>query len=189
MDISVIGDHLALSLLPWVVAVLIGGGLGYAVALLARHLLPGNNPGLRGAAVLLPWRTVIATVALAALVYPPVQLVGLGQTAGQISVGLFLLALAVPLTADLFLQTWYPSPLAARLLARSRTLAVVAVAAAVMTYNAGAGGAGALIWQGFNRLNDQAVVAGFTIVALLALVADVTLGLIQLLLSPSREDV
>jgi hypothetical protein len=182
MNVSTFGEHLLISLVPWFAGAIIGGGLGYACALVARRLV-STFPGLRKASMLLPWRTVSVTLPLLSpLVVIPV---GLGVVAGAAMVGLFVLLFALPFTVVALLEQWYPSPLAVRLIAGARTLATASVAvAAVGPPVAGSGGAGVLIFQQGMRLLDYSqMLMGFSIVVLVALAIDLLLGALQLLFS------
>ncbi len=97
MIISVIGQHLLISILPWLIGTVVGGGLGYACAIVARSVV-STHPGLRRAVMLLPWRTIAVTLTLVALLSPlTVEHFGLGLEAGQVSVGFFVFVFALPL--------------------------------------------------------------------------------------------
>jgi ABC-type proline/glycine betaine transport system permease subunit len=182
MNVSTFGEHLLISLVPWLAGATVGGGLGYACALVARRLF-STFPGLRKASMLLPWRTAAVTLPLLSPLV--VILVGLGVVAGATMVGLFVLLFALPFTVVALLEQWYPSPLAVRLIAGARTLATASVAvAAVGPPVAGSGGAGVLIFQQGMRLLDYSqMLMGFSIVVFLALMIDVLLGALQLLFS------
>jgi len=186
--INIFLDHLLISLVPWLAGIVVGGGLGYACALVARSLFSAL-PRLRRVSMLLPWRTVAVTLALVALVSPIIVIrVGLGRVAGTISVGIFVFVFALPFTVGTLLEHWYPSPLVVRLITGARTLATASVAVAIVGRLAGSGGAGALIFQGMRLLDYPQMFRGFSIVALLALIIDVLLGALQLLFSrTSRE--
>jgi len=185
MDIFL--DHLLISLVPWLAGTVVGGGLGYACALVARSLFSAL-PGSRRASMLLPWRTVAVTLALVALVSPIIVIrVGLGRVAGMISVGIFVFAFALPFTVGTLLEHWYPSPLVVRLIAGSRILATASVAVAIVGCLPGSGGAGALIFQGMRLLDYPQMFRGFSVVALLSLIIDVLLGALQLLFSRTSE--
>ena len=179
--IDIFLDHLLISLVPWLAGMVVGGGLGYACALVARSLF-STLPGLRRASMLLPWRTVAVTLALVALVSPIIVVrVGLGRVAGMISVGIFVFVFALPFTIGTLLEHWYPSPLVVRLITGARTLATASVAVAIAGRLTGSGGAGALIFQGMRLLDYPQMLRGFLLVVLLALVIDVLLGALQLL--------
>lgn len=181
MNVSVVGEHLLISLVPWLAGVVVGGGLGYACALVARSLF-STLPGLRRASILLPWRTVAVSLALVVLSpFVPV-LVGLGTVAGATMVALFVLVFALPFTVVTLLEHWCPSPLAVRLIAGSRILATASVAVATSTARvAGSGGAGALIYKAMRLLDRPQMLRGFLIVVVLALMMDILLGALQLL--------
>lgn len=182
MNVSILTEHLLISLVPWLVGVVIGGGLGYACALAARSLF-SRFPALRRGSTLLPWRTVAVTLPLLSPLV--VIAVGLGPTAGAIIVGLFVFVFALPFTVVTLLEQWYLASLVVRLIARARTLATASVAvAAIGPPMAGGGGAGVLIFQqGMRLLDYPQMLRGFSVVVIVALVADLVLGALQLLLS------
>jgi len=181
VSISVASEHLLISIVPWLIGIVTGGGLGYGIGLAARRSFC-THPGLRRAAILLPWRTVAVTLGLAALMSPfTVERLGLGVAAGQVNVGLVVFVFALPSTVSTLLEYWSPSALVVRLINKARTLAVVSVAVAVMAHLSGSGGAGALIWQGLRDLDDAQLFRGFSVVGVLALIVDVLLGTLQLI--------
>ena len=185
MNGSVVGEHLLVSLVPWLIGVAVGGGLGYVCAL-AAHSLFSALPGLRRASMLLPWRTVAVTLPLLSPLV--VVLVAMGALAGAIIVGLFVFLFALPFTVVALLEQWYPSPLVVRLIARARTLATASVAvAAIGPPWVGSGGAGWLIYEGMRFRDNSQMLRGFSIVVLLALMIDVLLGALQLAFSRISE--
>ncbi|MDH4138063.1 MAG: hypothetical protein OEW09_15295 [Anaerolineae bacterium] len=185
MNVSTFGEHLLISLVPWLAGAIVGGGLGYACALVARRLF-STFPGLRKASMLLPWRTAAVTLPLLSPLV--VILVGLGIVAGAVMVGLFVLLFALPFTVVILLEQWYPSPLAVRLIAGAKTLATASVAvAAVGPPMAGGGGAGVLIFQGMRLLDYAQMLRGFSVVVFLALTIDVLLGVLQLLFAGTSK--
>jgi ABC-type nitrate/sulfonate/bicarbonate transport system permease component len=187
MSTSVLGQHLLISLAPWLAGVVVGGVLGCLCALVARRL-SSALPGLYRVSSLLPWRTVAVTLPLLSpLVVIPV---GLGIVAGALVVGLFVFLFALPFTVVTLLEHGYPSPLVVRFIARARTLATASVAvAAVGPPVVGSGGAGVLIFQGMRLLDYAQMLRGFSIVVLLALMFDVLLGVLQLLFARTSREV
>jgi ABC-type proline/glycine betaine transport system permease subunit len=181
MNISILGEHLLISIVPWLIGVAVGGGLGYVCALVARGLF-STRPGLRRVALLLPWRSVAVTLASVALLSPAIAiLVGIGRVAGMISVGLFVFVFALPFTVNNLLEHWHSSPLAVRLISGARTLATASVAVAVLGAFSGSGGAGVLIFGGITHLDKTQTLKGFSIVALISLIIDVLLGALQMI--------
>lgn len=186
MSASVLGQHLLISLVPWLAGVVVGGVLGYVCALVARRLF-FTLPSLRRVAMLLPWRTVAVTLPLLSPYYV-VILVGLGAVAGMVMVGLFVFLFALPFTVVILLEHWYPSPLVVRFIARARTLATASVAAAAVGSSvAGSGGAGVVIFEGMRLLDYAQMLRGFSILVFLALTSDVLLGVLESLFSPPQE--
>lgn len=188
-ELPIFSEHLIISLVPWFVAVVVGGGLGYVLAVLARWLY-ARLPELRRASTLVPWRTAATTLTFIALSPAVPVFIGLGPLAGATMVLLFALAWALPCTASAVLDHWHPSSLAGRLIGGFRTLATATVAIATVTPAiAGSGGAGRLIFQeGWQLLDYPGVVRGFLVVVLLVLAIDLVLGGLQFLLPrPSRR--
>ncbi len=179
--LAVLVEHSLISLAPWLVGIVVGGGLGYACALAAR-LLISALPGLRSASMLLPWRTFAVTVPLLSPLIPVV--LGLGTLAGATMVALFVLLVALPFTASTLVEHWYPSPLAVHLIGGFRSLAAASVAVGTwIPMVAGSGGAGVLIFrEGWQLLDYSLMLQGLCLTALLALLADVLLGAVQCLL-------
>ena len=185
MNSTVLGEHLLISLVPWLVGVAIGGTLGYVCACMGRRLFSAFPP-LRRLSMLLPWRTVAVTLPLLSPLV--VVLVAMGALAGVMMVGLFVFLFALPFTVVALLEQWYPSSLVVRLIARARTLATASVAvAAIGPPWVGSGSAGVLIFQGMRLLDYAQMLRGFYIVVLLALMIDVLLGALQLAFSRIPE--
>jgi ABC-type proline/glycine betaine transport system permease subunit len=184
VNASVLTQHLLISLLPWLVGVIIAGGLGTVWAPAARSLF-SRLPALQSASMLLPWRTVALSLSLLSPLV--VMRVGLGAVAAGIVVGLFVFILALPFTVVVRLEEWYASLPIVRFIAWSRTLAVASVVvAAVVAPMVGGGGAGSLIFGGLRALNYTQMVRGFAVVVVLALTIDLVLGALQLLLAQGR---
>lgn len=182
MNISTLGEHFLISIVPWLVGVAVGGGLGYVCALAARSLF-STRPGLHRVAMLLPWRTVAVTLSSVALLSPATTIiVGFGRVAGMVSVGFFVFVFALLFTVRSLLERWHSSSLAVRLIGGARTLATVSVAVAVLGVFSGSGGAGALIFEGLARLDKAQVFEGFSVIVSITLVIDVLLGALQIVL-------
>jgi hypothetical protein len=178
--LAVLVEHALISLAPWLVGVVVGGGLGYACARAARVLISAL-PGLRRVSMLLPWRTAAVTVPLLSPLTP--VLLGLGTVAGATMVALFVFLFALPFTSSTLLEHWYPSSLAVRLIGGFRILATASVAVATSApMVAGSGGAGVLIFrEGWSLLDYSQVLRGLCVVIVLALMVDILLGALQVL--------
>jgi hypothetical protein len=175
MNISVLGNHLLISFVAWILGMGLGGGLGYGFALIARRILNASS-GSRQPIILLPWRTIVISLPLLSPFLP--VLIGLGTIAGIVMIGLFVFVLALMLTITTMLNYWYSPPLKTRLLGRARSLAVASPVMAVSAYWIGGGGLGGLIWQVAQlRFDYSALLA----VVLLALLFDIVMGVIQMI--------
>jgi hypothetical protein len=181
MDGSILSQHVLISLLLWLIAVLLAAGLGTLWTLLARGLF-SRVPALRRASMLLPWRTV--AVSLPLLSPSAATRVGLGPTAAGIAVGLFVFLFALPPTVTARLETWYPLAARVRFIAWVRTLAAASVTvAAVAAPTVGGGGAGFLILEGMRAMDHGQMSGGFFAVVILALVINLALDAAQMLFS------
>jgi len=181
VDVSILIQHVLVSLLPWLIAVLLAAGLGILWASVARSLF-SRVSALRRASALLPWRTV--AVSLPLLTPFVAARVGLGPTAAGIAVGLFVFLFALPLSVVVRLEKWYPSPPRVRFIGGVRTLAAASVTvAAVAAPTVGGGGAGVLFFEGMRALDHGRVCGGFSAAVILALLIDLALGAAQMLFS------
>ena len=186
METSILGEHLLISLVPWLVGVAVGGSLGYICARGIRGLFSAL-PGLRRPSTLLPWRTVVMTLPLLFPLIP--ALTGLGVVAGATMVGFFVFVFALPFIAGTVLGRWYPSTPNVRLVGGIRTLAVASVIVATLTpVVAGSGGAGVLIREGYQSLDYARMLRGLAVVIVLSLIGDLLLGALQFLLSRTRSN-
>lgn len=178
---TMFAQHLLIALLPWLVGVVGGGGLGYACAVVARALF-SKRPALRRPLVLVPWRTIAVTLPLLSAFVPAV--LGLGMITGMAVVGLFVFSFAFPFTVATLLDRWHPSTLLSHLIAGARTLGTASVVVAAATAMVGGGGgAGAMIFYGMSIPEHGELLIGLSIVVLLAVMVDVLLGGLQLLFS------
>jgi hypothetical protein len=178
---TMFAQHLLIALLPWLVGVIGGGGLGYACAVVARALF-SKRPALRRPLILVPWRTIAVTLPLLSAFVPAV--LGLGMITGMAVVGLFVFSFAFPFTVATLLDRWHPSTLLSHLIAGARTLGTASVVVAAATAMVGGGGgAGAMIFYGMSIPEHGELLVGLSIVVLLALMVDVLLGVLQLLFS------
>jgi hypothetical protein len=185
VNASVLAQHLLISLLPWLVGVIVAGGLG-TVWTPAAHSLFSRFPSLHSASMLLPWRTVALSLSLLS---PLVMIrVGLGAVATGIVVGLFVFLLALPFAVVIRLEKRYSSPLMVHFVAGGRTLAVASVVVAAVTAPlTGGGGGGSLMFAGMRVLDYAQMLRGFAVVVILALMIDLVPGALQLLLSQGRR--
>ncbi len=176
---TIVAQHLLIALLPWLVGITLGGGLGYACALVARALF-SKRPALRRPLMLVPWRTIAVTLPLLSAFVPAV--LGLGMITGMAIVGLFVFSFAFPFTVANLLDHWHPLTLLSHLIAGARTLGTASVVVAAATAMVGGGGgAGAMIFYGMSIPEHGELLVGLSIVVLLALMVDVLLGGLQLL--------
>lgn len=194
------GEHMWMTAVTMALAVAIGIPLGILVARrprLSNYILGGANvaetiPSLAlfGFLLPLPWlgargdRIAIAALTLYALlpiirntaagilgVDPAVRqaAVGMGMTEGQI-----LRRVEMPLA--------FPTILAGIRVATVWTIGIATIAAAV-----GAGGLGEYIFRGLAMVNNDVILAGAIPAALLALLADVLLGLLERRMRPESR--
>lgn len=172
--------HLLITCIPWLIGLAIGGGLGVLCGLGIRTL-HSASPALRRTLVLLPWRTFVMGFLMA--VWSPLiaSLMGLGPITGGVMVVGSVSVLGTTFVATTLYEYWYPSPLASRLAAGTRTLAVASGLIAAGVDLLGGGGLGYIILEAV-RLSQYGVMwKGLLAVLALALVLDLTLGLVQMI--------
>jgi osmoprotectant transport system permease protein len=179
---SKILEHLLISVVPLVVGLVLGGGLGALCALLIR-LVFSALPWSRNLAILLPWRTVLVGLVLLIGVPFLVTQLGIGVKTAAFSVGLILFLVALAATVRLLVEHWNPSPLSVRFVAGIRTLATASGAVATGIGMMSGGGLGFLIIQGMRLLNYELAWQAVLAVVILALVLDSLVGVVQLVLA------
>jgi ABC-type nitrate/sulfonate/bicarbonate transport system permease component len=92
-----------------------------------------------------------------------------------------LCVLALAFAATTLLEHWYPSPLASRLLAGTRTLAVASGLIAAGVGLLGGGGLGYIILEATRLAQYGVMWKGLLVMLALALVLDLMLGLAQMI--------
>ncbi len=121
LDISTILDHSWLSLLPFALGLIAGGGLGALCALVARRAV-ASRPRLRRWLTLLPWRTFLLAF-YPITVSPLLFFVIPGSVEPALAhVALTVFLLAIPLTASALWDSWFPASFPVRMVAASRSL-------------------------------------------------------------------
>jgi hypothetical protein len=179
--------HLLISWIPWLIGLGAGGGLGLLCAFGIRAVL-SNGPALRRPLVLLPWRTLVLGLLMAAWSPFTLKLLWLGPISGGAMVASSLSVLTMAFTASLLVEDWYPSPLAARLAGGARTLAAAACLIAAGVGLMGGGGLGSTILEAARLSLYSPMWKGLMAVLALALVLDLALGLVQMIaLQPSGD--
>jgi len=178
MDISRVVEHFLMSLLPWIVGVIVGGGLGAICGLILRFLF-SSLPRGRWLLALFPWRTIV--MGLLAVVWTPfiVARLGFGPTAGGVMVGLSVLLLGLVSIGGVLIEYWHPSPLIVRLIGVVRTLLTGAVVLAVGAGFVGGGGVGLVMIKGIRIFEYGMVWAGVGAVVGLLLIFDLVFGVPQ----------
>jgi hypothetical protein len=181
-SVTMIFQHLVISLLAWLTGTLVGSVLGYGCALIVNWLYSAL-PSLARFMILLPWRTVLIR-ALLLISFIPIVF-GLGPVSSFIVVGLLILQLAVPLSAAVFLQEWHPSSYRSRLLGVMRSLAVFAP---ILTLYAGMIDSGTMLSgifvRGIQSADTATIHSALWAVFLMALGLDVLIGAAQMALTP-----
>ena len=139
-------EYLLLSWIPWLIGIVVGGGLG-ALGTLGIRAILSARPALRRPLVLLPWRTLVMW--LLAAVWSPfiVRLLGIGPITGGVMVGGSVCLLAMALAASMLLEHWHPSALGAQFIGGARTLAVASGLIAAGVGLLGGGGLGPIIFE------------------------------------------
>lgn len=192
-------NHLLLSIVPWVAGGLIGGSLGYLLALAIRPLQA--RAGLYRVLRLVPWRTISFVLAAIAVnpIYPIILLFHLGPSLGSVfpysvfliyalaSLSFLIFALALPFTTSIVTSYWFPPSLRERLVAGARTLGVASVVLAFTASYFGVNGAGSLMAKSKGAFDYEGVWLGFVIIVSMALIVDLVMGVLQMVIARPAE--
>ena len=180
MTVSVVLEHLLISLGGWVVGVTVGGALGTLLALGARTLFTAA-PHLRRLSMLMPGRTVVLNLLIVAWTPASVILMGLRPAAALLNIALVMFLFALPFSASLLFERWYPSLFAVRIIAGLRTLATISLVATVFWGNYH--GIGGYMSMSLDDLHFEGLFKGWLVLAGLILILDVLLGIVQLVVA------
>ena len=166
--------------IPWLIGILVGGGLGALCALGVRACLSAS-PALRRPLLLRPWRTFVTGLLM--VVWSPfiASLLGIGPAVGGVMVAGSVCLLAMAFTATTLVENWHPSPLGARFIGGARTLAVASGLIAAGVGLVGGGGLGHVILDATRLLEYGLMWKGLVVILALALVLDLALGLAQMI--------
>ena len=184
MTVSVVFEHLLISLGAWVVGGALGGALGTLIALGVRTWFASAS-SLRKLSMLMPWRTVVMSLLIVVWTPASVLLVGLGPAAGMLSTGLVMFLFALSFTVSILLERWYPSAFAVRLIAGLRTLATASLVVAAFVGFYDGTGIGWYMSRSLMTLYFDVLLQEWLVLAALVLVTDVLLGIVQLAVSNS----
>jgi hypothetical protein len=182
MTVSIILEHLLVSLGAWAVGVIVGGGLGILIALKVRTLFIAA-PHLRRFSMFIPWRTVVLNLLIIPWTPASIPLVGFGSASVWLNTSLAMFLFAMPFTTSLLLERWYPSPFAIRLMAGLRTLATASLVAAALAGLNGGYGIGWYMLQSLFALDYGSLLRECLILASVVLILDVLLGIVQLIVA------
>ncbi len=178
MEISILTNHLLITVVAWIGALMIGGGVGHIVA---RALIPimKAKPVSRRNMSLIPWRSIIFMLLL--LVWSPILGIwlGLGNLTGIAIVGLTLSLLAMSMMMKAQVNQWFPSSLLEYIVSLARTLLMIALFATLGVGYVGAGGLGFYLMQQVKLMEYGKLYEGFFILGVTALILDLVFGVIQ----------
>ena len=132
IPITGVVEHFLITCVPWLIGIILGGGLGVLFARVI-HTFFSARPELHRPSVLLPWRTLVMALLMVACSPFIVVLMGLGAMTGGVMVGVSVFLLALAFTTATLVEHWHPSPLGVRLIAGARTLAIASTLIAVGT--------------------------------------------------------
>ena len=173
-------EYILITLIPLLVGIIIGGGLGTLLALAGRAIYR-SSPLIRKIALILPWRTLLLGLIL--LVWSPylVLRMGIGPRVVGLIVGLVIFLASAAVTSTILLEEWVPSPLWQKLLGAVRLFAAAAPVIAAAAGFMNTGGLGFLIIQGARTFRFGIAWQGYLLVVLLVLILDLVLGGVQVL--------
>ena len=182
LSLSMILQHLEVSLIPWLIVMVVGGGLGYFFAILFRKWFQDHKRVLN-LLVLLPWRSVAIWIALV-VIYSPLMVwqFGLGTIAGSVAVGVALSSLMIPWITTTLVRSWVPLSTIGKILSIVRLSAILSIALPVFLNI----GMGYFISRVSFDLEIQKMTLGYEVVGAMLLGTDIVLGIIQFALSDTH---
>lgn len=174
MEMSILTNHLLISVVAWIGALIIGGGVGNFVARVLKPLMTAK-PATSRSMSLFPWRSIIFMLLL--LVWSPILGIwlGLGNLTGIAIVGLSLSLLALPMMMKARLIYLLPTSFLERIVSLARTLLMIALFATLGVGYVGAGGFGFYLMQQMNLLEYGKLYQGFFVLGVTALILDLVL--------------
>jgi hypothetical protein len=172
--------HLGISLVPWLIVMLAGGGLGYLVATLLRRWFQGH-PRALDRMVLLPWRSIAILIALV-MVNTPLMMwyFGLGTLSASIATGVALSVLFVPWMTSAFLHLWYPASPFRKIGSIVRTSAILAIVLPVFLQM----GVGYFIYQ---TSGTPEMTLGYEVVGAMMVGVDLISGILLLFIKKGKN--
>jgi hypothetical protein len=175
--------YLGISLIPWLIVMLAGGGFGYLLAVLFLRWFKGHQRAF-DLMVLLPWRSIAIFIALVVINTPlMVWKFGIGLLSPSLSTGVALFVLFVPFIAHMLLNSWHPISAHGKVVSIVRTFAILSLALSVFLQTTGMG---YFIYRASSELDFSKLILGYEVVGVMLLGADLLIGLIQNALTHSR---
>src|SRR5512138_88609 len=178
MTMSVILQHLLISLGAWLVGTIVGVALGIVIAFRA-HALFTMVPHLHRLSVLIPGRTIVLSLLIITWTPISVRLVGLGPAADLLNTGFVICLFALSFAVVSLLERWYPSSFAVHVMAGLRTLATVSLTISVFVGNYS--GIGWHMFRSLMNLDYDLLFQEWLVLAGFILLLDVLLGIVQLI--------
>lgn len=182
-------NHILISLIGSMTGLVLGGGLGYLLAVGLRKLFSGK-PQLQELSVFFPWRTLVMSL-LVLLGFPVKAVVffglGLGVRSGMVIVSLIIILLSFVVVTTRLLEHWLPNTIKNSLFAWGRTLTTSSVIIALFLGPFSLGGLGFSMKQNINLLNDAEVLRIYGIVIAIILMFDLVLGTVQFAVFRNQE--
>ena len=177
-------EHLWLTVIPWSVGIVFGGGLGY---LIARILRPSwkTRSTFRSVLIIAPWRTLGALTLLLTVRSPLLlRYFGIGQATALVWLTILSCLAAFGMALSLFLTAPKTPTTTSRALASARTMDVGLSVAAIIASDAGAGGAGELIAMSMLTLDRVLFITGILTVVAVSVILDILLGIVHVFVVP-----
>ena len=165
----------------WILGVIVGGGLGYLLALGFRSLIT-SKPNFRRALFLLPWRTgAIALLLLASVPVLYIVIWGFGPKTDIIGIGTITMILMLCTIPSLLLDYWLPNTLRIRFVALMRSIATGSIVIAnLFSLLGGSSGSMGQIALFHLRMMEKSMAIGYYMIAVvIVLVIDVLMGVLQ----------
>ena len=179
LTLQMVFYHLEICLLAALIAIIVGGGLGYLLSFLLRDWVR-RLPGFWNVLVIFPWRSISTWIALV-LSRSGLMIIqfGLGFPADAFTIGGVLLVFVIPWVVQTKLGSYFPLNGLGKMVSFGRTLVILSIALEVMIHF----GLGNFMDQAYGQLDYQKINQGYAVLGIMMVGLDLLLGFGQVMVA------